>query len=488
MKEKCLFEDKKQMGGIVMDSIDIALSRLSKDNYIIYGTGKIASQCFKFLTEKFGKETVKYFINSFNITDDFEGCKVLSIEDINKIDINKFKYILATNSSALKMKNILLNNNVDDENIIILNSFFNIEHFMKSKIHPRRIAFWPPVKNETQLKLLIKKINWYLRPDNYECIDIYSDINVLDKEKNITICNSNQLDKDYDIVLVTKEQALADKSLKKYNNIFCIDSGYLIRIEEKMLITLDYKNYCESYGDIINKNSEILMRELVSRAENKEGTVVIGMGPSLSLGIKKIQHKCKDLLLFACNGYCFFNGCEEVVPDVYFIYDSGYYTQENELRLGEVLEYVQKHKILLVTGEQYAYFIKRKYGYSYVMGINHYYSSEIVIPSIGKMIVKSDMSVVQALMLPLAFAVSKYVYIIGCDGSQENTMKWNYDINISDKKLAVSGEDDDYTEQYKRHIKYTEELLNYAESKGKVCISLTKSYVPAFSKREKERL
>ena len=91
-------------------------------------------------------------------------------------------------------------------------------------------------------------------------------------------------------------------------------------------------------------------------------------------------------------------------------------------------------------------------------------------------------------MLPLAFAVSKYVYIIGCDGSQENTMKWNYDINISDKKLAVSGEDDDYTEQYKRHIKYTEELLNYAESKGKVCISLTKSYVPAFSKREKERL
>jgi len=113
-------------------------------------------------------------------------------------------------------------------------------------------------------------------------------------------------------------------------------------------------------------------------------------------------------------------------------------------------------------------------------------------PTIDKFYVRASSSVMTMYMIPIVSSVCEEIYIIGADGRKPDEnyfwthnpssqfgdlMKTLFDTHPSFFRDAV------YTDAYKGHCDFFENLLRYGESMGKKYYSLTPSYIPALAKR-----
>lgn len=119
-------------------------------------------------------------------------------------------------------------------------------------------------------------------------------------------------------------------------------------------------------------------------------------------------------------------------------------------------------------------------------------AEQMVFPNENFLGAKPSGSIITFLMLPLASSLTNEVYVLGADGrgnSENYFWKHNEKVQLEELKSSVFlthpsfFRDRDYVDHYEKHCKYVEEIINIGEGLGKKYFSLTKSHVPAFSKR-----
>ena len=96
------------------------------------------------------------------------------------------------------------------------------------------------------------------------------------------------------------------------------------------------------------------------------------------------------------------------------------------------------------------------------------------------------------MLLPVAFRIADEIAVLGADGrSQGETYFWSHgkSVQFNDKMCSVRDEhpsffrDRNYKRYYKNHCRELESLLRHAEQNDKHIVSLTKSLIPALSRR-----
>jgi len=123
------------------------------------------------------------------------------------------------------------------------------------------------------------------------------------------------------------------------------------------------------------------------------------------------------------------------------------------------------------------------------------HGEEYNFPTPDKLYVRASANssnVMTIAMLPVASSVCEEIYIIGADGRKpDENYVWTYSSSsqLGDLMQTIFDthpsliRDSVYTDYYKEHCEFFENLLRYGESLGKRYYSLTPSYIPALAKR-----
>lgn len=132
-----------------------------------------------------------------------------------------------------------------------------------------------------------------------------------------------------------------------------------------------------------------------------------------------------------------------------------------------------------------------------LIGIPHSLWSPFNFPARNRFFVKTTLSSLTTLLLPVASAATNTTYILGSDGKPEaeqhagKPSAWKqpatleYCFRESIAKVHPSRvRDFDPEVYYKKHCQILEQLLRYGESVGKRYVSLAPSYIPALQKRQ----
>ena len=148
-----------------MDIKDIELPEiiLPEDKEVaIFGTKELGIKYYEEIEEKYGSEKICFFIDSNNTEKSFYGKKVVKpvelAEDKNK---NGRYYIIASASKILIMESVLLSYGISKEFIIEPVKRCSFEFLRNSSKLIKKIAFYPVVKTEEQLRNLINKVLFY---------------------------------------------------------------------------------------------------------------------------------------------------------------------------------------------------------------------------------------------------------------------------------------------------------------------------------------
>lgn len=113
-------------------------------------------------------------------------------------------------------------------------------------------------------------------------------------------------------------------------------------------------------------------------------------------------------------------------------------------------------------------------------------------PSINNLNVYGTKSISTYFMLPIASALTDKIYILGADGRKANeNYFWKHNTTVQYNNLMETVfkthpsffRDRIYTSDYKEYCKKFEQLIKYGEREGKQYFTLTKSYIPALTKR-----
>jgi hypothetical protein len=115
------------------------------------------------------------------------------------------------------------------------------------------------------------------------------------------------------------------------------------------------------------------------------------------------------------------------------------------------------------------------------------------IPTGDPATTKQATNVLVSLLLPVAFAMADVIQIAGCDGrksSEKYFWQHNRQIQYSDEMMQTVFAAHpaffkyiDYGSFYAQHCRELEELLSFAEAKGKVIEPITPSWIPALISR-----
>jgi hypothetical protein len=120
------------------------------------------------------------------------------------------------------------------------------------------------------------------------------------------------------------------------------------------------------------------------------------------------------------------------------------------------------------------------------------HGEEFNFPTPDKLYVRASTNVMTTSMLPVVSSICEEIYIIGADGRKpDESYVWTYNPSsqlgdimqtIFDTHPSIF-RDSVYTDYYKEHCDFFENLLRYGESMEKKYYSLTPSYIPALAKR-----
>ncbi|MCM1495263.1 MAG: hypothetical protein NC089_05625 [Bacteroides sp.] len=456
-----------------------------EQKYIIYGTGDVAKNYYEQLVKIINDDVIYYFIESVRKQDFLYGRKVLLPSELNIIDKNSYKYILATFSSADSMEGELLRQGISNKNIIKCEQY-SVDAFDAFLLPIKKNLLYPFFSDAEQLQKMVEEFEWYV-PELHEK-DIVVEYHCLPEIKDkiadflpTYFCYIENIEiEDYDLVLIWNKEFLTDTFINLFANKFCIDSSFYRNVHAKILTRLNYK-ISEKDWDMVSKQN---YRKIEAMCNSETRAFVFGAGPSFEEGSEKcrqLTHKCD--IRIVCSG-CIFNECamEQSNPNLYLLADVFYVTREYKAQLDLVVNWMINHKGFLIVHKWWMPLLAKRYHgiESILIGMDES-ATEIRFPDSELLSVCSKAhNVITKYAIPIASALAQKIYVSGCDGVKMvgNSFEWDHCDGMkytTEQSLVLD------------HYGYFEELLKYGEALGKEYVPLTTSHIPALQERFKKR-
>lgn len=452
-----------------------------EEKYIIYGTGDVAKSYYEQLVKIINEDNVCYFIDSVKKQDFLYGKKVLLPSELNTIDKNSYKYVLATFSSVNSMEGELLRQGISGINII-KSEQYSVDAFDVFELPIKKILLYPSFSDMEKLKKNVDKFEWYV--PELQGKDIVVEYHCLPEMKEkITGSMPNYFDyiekieiENCDLVLIWDKEFLVDEFINSFANKFCIDPSFYRNVDAKILTRLNYK-ISEKDWDIVSKQN---YQRIETMCDSNTRAFVFGAGPSFVEG----SEICSQLtqagdIRIACNS-CVLNECamEQYRPNLYVLTDILYLTWDYKVQLDLIVNYMIKCKGFLIVHKWWMPLLKSRYPQiePILIGMDES-ATEICFPSSDILSVYAKAhNVITKYAIPIASALAQKIYIAGCDGARivGNSFEWDHcDGTKYTAAQALTIE----------HYGYFEELLQHGEAEGREYIPLTPSNIPALERR-----
>lgn len=464
----------------------------------IFGTKELGIKYFEKIEKKYGNEKVCFFIDSNSEEPFFCGKKIINPISLEKDkDKNERYYIITSASKILVMENILLSCGINKDCIIKPVTRCSVEFLKNSEKLIKKIAFFPIVTTEEQLKNLINKTSFYLSDINSIDIQItifssYKDNinkNCLFKIMDISDCNNLDI---YDAILVWDKDFLYSKELAEIQEgVYCVDENIVKFQDTKMFAAINNKIIEKKQMDKYLHISKINWETIVQYSKKKEMAYVFGTGPSMGEWVQK--HSRGDFnnsITIVCNAFHNNKDIMDIInPDLYVISDPDFFAPKLNESLNHIVDIIKRSKCILVVPLTYLRFVYHKYNLdeNKIIGLE-LFSKEITFPDKDKLEVYHSQNIITSFAVPIASSLCNQVGIVGCDGRNED-FKWEHSKyilgeesnNFEDYEKHLN--EDENKRDYLKHCSYWEKILLFGENLGKKYFSLTPSYIPALKRR-----
>lgn len=476
---------------------EIILPEKNKD-VAIFGTKELGIKYFEEINKKYGSEKVCFFIDSNTTETLFFGKKIIKpVELLNDNHKNERYYIIASVSKILVMENILLSYGINKNCIIAPVTRCSVEFLRNSSKLIEKIAFYPVVTTEEQLKNLMDKALFYwsdINSTNMQ-ITIFSahkyntNKNYIFRIMNISDCKNLDM---YDVILVWDKNVLYSKELAEIQEgVYCIDEDIVEFQDTKMFAAINNKIIDKKQIDKYLQMSKFNWETMVQYASKKEKAYVFGTGPSMGKWVK--NHSRGDFdnsITVVCNAFHNNSDIMDIInPDLYVISDPDFFAPKLNEALDHIVNIIKKSKCILVLPLMYLRFVYHKYALdaTKIIGLE-IFSKEIVFPDKDKLEICNSKNIVTSFSIPIASSLCNEICIIGCDGRNEN-FEWEHskyilgDESRNFENYEICLNEAENKQGYVEHCAYWEKIILFGESLGKKYFSLTPSYIPALKKR-----
>ena len=450
------------------------------EQYVLFGTGEVAESYYKQLVTRISSDRIAFFIDSMSDQKEIFGKKILKPFEVK--NVNQYKYILCTFTSAVGMAEALIKLGVKEKNII-RSSKYTIDSFNEYEVKGRHICIYPPVDTQEKYRELENMFSAYLCQSLALRVDV--ETTIPEPKSNILrrVDQYDELSK-YDLVLVWNKKNLTDEKIKGLHNAFCIDCRFFQCIDIKILTLLNYKLSDKNVIRTLEVRSKDNFKKLIGK--NYKKGYLFGNGPSMTKGGEIVSKRKEDAYKIVCNAAVQNkNFMEMLCPDVYVLSDYYFIDTDNLGLLKEILDYVKNHDIMLCIPKTWIPLYVEAYGAdeNKLIGFSED-RTELSFPTKEQLSVYSKAhNVITRYGIPIASALCDEIYIAGCDGtkiSKEEKLEWKHsqkDQKEEEENITVA------KQEILNHYAFMEELLTYGESKGKKYFSFVESYIPALSSR-----
>lgn len=323
----------------------------------------------------------------------------------------------------------------------------------------------------------------------------------LNSLNNVVLIDENEAREkfDSDLILVTRTEAFRDPAIFLRLHKTMIVDPYCFSFEEANIWKDGYyktfdKKEIEQFSSISKQNLSSLLEE----NKYKDKACCFATGPSFDR-YKEFDYG-DDCFKVICNSTVKNDTFLEYVngPDLLVFADPVFHFSPCEYSAqfrDHVLDVVRKYGCFVMVPDMAMPLLLAHYPELKSKLIGMPSGRSLNIPSIDKFYVKKSSNILTFLMVPIASAVAKKVFIIGADGREPNEKYfWKHSSSVQYDNLMKTAfethpsffRDRDYKDYYETHCKYLEKLISYGESMGIQYYSLTPSYVPALKKRQIE--
>ncbi len=380
------------------------------------------------------------------------------------------------------------------------------------------LLFYPKIEDLKTLANIMNRVTWYLPnhsnlkinifseirtesinfkelvnslPEYYHSFmrqDIVDTINIIDNNIEETLESSN-------LILIWDKSALKDPTIIKYlSKVAIVDPTFYSHTESSFYRELNYKCMSRTHKENNYKNYIEKFKNLQEIASQYKDGTVFGSGPSLE---KATNHNFENSFTIVCNSIVKNKKLlEHIRPNVIVFADPvlhfgvSKYSYEFRKHLAEA---VIKYEAYCIVPEHSAELVERNMPSisKYIIGIPTN-ANKVTFPTESNFTVKSSSNILTLLMLPIASALFKKINIIGSDGREKNEKSfWKHSSASQFNDLMETVykshpsffRDRIYTDYYRRHVKYLEEIISAGEMVGKEYFSLEDSFIEVLQER-----
>ncbi|UGV40300.1 hypothetical protein J7W08_09460 [Methanococcoides orientis] len=318
---------------------------------------------------------------------------------------------------------------------------------------------------------------------------------------NVVLIDENEARKKFDsgLILVTRTEAFHDPAIfLRLHKTMIIDPYYFSFEEANIWKDGYYKTFDKKEIEQFRSISKQNLSSLLKQNKHKDKACCFATGPSFDRYREfDYGNNCFKVI---CNSTVKNDTFLEYVngPDILVFADPVFHFSPCEYSSqfrDHVLDVVRKYGCYVMVPDMAMPLLIAHYPELKSKLIGMPSGRSLNIPSIDKFHVKKSSNILTFLMLPIASAVAKKVFIIGADGREPNEKYfWKHSSSVQYDELMKTAfethpsffRDRDYKDYYETHCKYLEKLISYGESMGIQYYSLTSSYVPALKKRQIE--
>lgn len=478
----------------IRDIILKNIIEIPKAQFVIYGTKDVALIYYDFIVDKFGEESVCFFIDGKKEMEFFRGKAVYTCSELNREEINNYKYIIGTISKPLLFVNNLLEIGVNDINIIPPITYFSADYIDSNINSIKNIVLYPSIENNNQLVDIMNDLNNYfdITNNHNKFIKILVDKNNYSNPFNcIELINASMISIDEnDFILVWKAENLLDNYLKKMKKVFCCDNEVMANLKPKIFSAI-LKKISQLYSeeDYIMKSKTHYLK-MIEKFKNCDNAIVCGCGPSLDKIEELIHNVPNEKLIVVCNGfYKMKNKLTSLKPDIYILKDNLWLTPEFRNELDEIIKYIYENNVFLCVNDKWVPMLYLKYPQIKEQIVGFREDSELNrFPDIKNQSYPGVENVVVSMCLPIASSLAENIFLIGCDGVKNGSWNHanaiNYVDNISENNKKIIKRAyrsiEDYEEIVNRVYK---KIFAIGEKQNKKYFSLVHSHIKEVEKR-----
>lgn len=478
---------------------------------IIYGTGEIAKRYYQQIISDYNPQKVVYFLETRPSKSSIFNLKIISLEDLATLNIEKFTFLLTSKAGNIEMVNNLTKLGVPKENIIVPRDL-ELQKLIPQKQIYENFDLYPLIESEEDFNDLLLKLSWFFPSDSTvkNRITIFAKKTLTNIKRNLGEYNiSNNIciqfedkiewNNNLNSILIWNVDNFEELPVEKRAQTFVIDKNYFKNIDITNLIRL----YCFS---IPIEKRELYFQSSVEKFSNMDFTqyhkgTLFAPGPSV---IEAYSHNFEDSYNVICNSVVKNKKLvNHIKPNLITFADNVAHFSESifsrEFR-ENVVNIVREFKADILIPRDFMPLLCNHFPelLDSTIGIETKTSEEFNFPTADSFWIKNTGNIATKLMIPFVSSVINNISMFGFDGRSNNISKcihktqiWEYSKSSHEETLAnelysdypayFKGVQDDY--YYDLHSNMLGDLLEYGEKVGKKYINRTNSNFPCLASR-----